>query len=187
MANNRNGLMGDLDSFYSDTGTFLGKPGLRQTVRVGLVKPGAQAVLFFRFYKWLYNMGLRLLPEFLSRINLLLTGAEIDPGAEIGPGCRIGHASGVVIGRGVIIGKDSWILNNVTLGGRGHSRFHVAEPGYPTLGDDVILYTGVTVLGNVVIGDGAVIGAHSLVLDSIPAGALAVGSPARVIKTLSEG
>lgn len=176
------GLLGDIKILFSEEGTLRGAADLRQALRILLVKPGVQALLFYRFYRWLYLRGLRLLPEFLARLNYLLTGAELDPGADIGPGCHIWHTAGVTIGRGVKIGRNVWILHNVTLGGRGASPFNLGEEGYPRIGDGVILYTGVTVLGNVEIGPGAVIGAHSLVLDSIPPGCLAYGIPAKVVK-----
>ncbi len=179
------GLLGDARALFGEGGTLKGAADLRQAIRILLVKPGVQALLFYRLYRWLYLRGLRLLPEFMARLNFLLTGAEIDPGADIGAGCRIWHTAGVTIGRGVKLGRNVWILHNVTLGGRGASPFDPGEEGYPRIGDGVILYTGVTVLGNVEIGPGAVIGAHSLVLDSIPAGCLAYGIPARVMKSPS--
>lgn len=178
----REGLAGDIETLFSEQGTLRGPADLKEALRLLLVKPGVQALLLYRLYRWLYLRGMRLLPEFLARINFFLTGAEIDPGAEIGPGCHIWHTAGVTIGRGVKIGRNVWILHNVTLGGKGGSPFNPGEEGYPRIGDGAILYTGVTVLGNVEIGEGAVIGAHSLVLDSIPAGCLACGSPAKVVK-----
>lgn len=182
MGSGDEGLIGDIKALFSQGGTLKGKPGLREAVRIVLVKPGVQALLMYRFYRRLHLLGLRLLPEVLSRVNYFLTGAEIDPGAEIGPGCHIWHAAGVTIGRGVRIGCGVWILHNVTLGGRGASPFNLGEEGYPVIGDEVILYTGATVLGKVEIGANAVIGAHSLVLDSVPPGCLAYGSPAKVVK-----
>lgn len=181
------GLVGDIKTLFSEEGTLQGKADLRQALRVLLVKPGVQALLFYRFYRWLHLKGLKLIPEILARLNFLLTGAEIDPGAEIGPGCHIWHSAGVTIGRGVRLGKNVWLLHNVTLGGRGASPFDAGEEGYPRVGDNVILYSGVTVLGNLEIGDGAVVGAHSLVLDSLPPGCLAYGIPARVVKTAEGG
>lgn len=176
------GLVGDIRTLFSEGGTLRGRADIRQALRVLFVKPGVQALLLYRLYRWLYLRGLRLLPEMLARINFLLTGAEIDPGAEIGPGCHIWHSAGVTIGRGVRLGSNVWLLHNVTLGGRGASPFNPGEEGYPEIGNSVILYTGVTVLGNVIIGDGAVVGAHSLVLDSLPSGCLAYGIPAKVVK-----
>jgi serine O-acetyltransferase len=186
MAKEPEGLFGDLRVLFSDWGTMQGKPNLKEALRIILVKPGAQALAFYRLYHWLHQRGLRLLPEVLSRLNFLLTGAEIDPGAEIGPGCHIGHSAGVTIGRGVRIGSNVWILHNVTLGGRGASPFNLGEEGYPRIGHHVILYTGVTILGNVEVGDNAVVGAHSLVLESLPPGCLAYGVPARVVRTREE-
>jgi serine acetyltransferase len=71
------------------------------------------------------------------------------------------------------------------MGGIGHSIFHHGEPGYPEIGNNVILYTNVTILGPVKIGENSVVGAHSLVLDSIPANCLAAGSPTKIIKKLN--
>lgn len=82
------------------------------------------------------------------------------------------------------IGRNVSIFSSVTLGGLGHSIFHHSEPGYPEIGDNVNLYTGVTILGPVKIGSNVTIGAHSLVLDSIPDNSLAVGNPAKVIKQI---
>jgi serine O-acetyltransferase len=175
-------LKGDISQLFSKHGTLSGKPGIRGAFRILLVKPGVQAIIAYRFYRKLYKWRLKLFAEFLCRINFFFNGAEIDPGAEIGHGCRIWHASGVVIGRGVVIGKNVSIFSNVVLGGIGHSIFHHGAPGYPIIGDNVNLYTGVTVLGPVKIGNNTTIGAHSLVLKSIPENSLAVGNPARVIK-----
>lgn len=121
--------------------------------------------------------------EICCRINFWFTGAEIDPGAEIGSGCRIWHSSGVVIGRGVKLGDNVSIFSNVVLGGLGHSMFHHGQPGYPVVENNVILYTGVTALGPVKIGENTTIGAHSLVLKSIPPNCLAFGNPAEVKKS----
>ena len=178
----KTGLRGDIELLFNDRGTLKGKPNFLQTIRILLIKPGVQAIAFYRFYRWLYIKKLRFIAEIFSRINFFLTGADIDPGAEISGGCRIWHSSGVVIGRGVKIGENVSILHNVTLGGIGHSIFHLGEPGYPEIGDNVVLYTGVTVLGPVKISENSIIGANSLVLESIPPNCMAAGVPAKVIK-----
>jgi len=184
MNNKNNGcLKGDVKHLFSEYGTMKGKPGFWGAIRIILIKPGVQALIFYRFYRKLYKIKLRLLAEICSRINYFFNGAEIDPGAEIGSGCRIWHSAGVIIGRGVKIGNNVSIFSNVTLGGLGHSIFHHGQPGYPEIGDNVILYTNVTVLGPVKIGNNSTIGAHSLVLKSIPCDCLAAGNPAKVIKT----
>lgn len=177
-----NGLLGDIKTLFSERGTLEGRADLRKAIRLLLVKPGVQALLLYRLYRRLYLLGLTLPAEILARLNYFLTGAEIDPGAEIGPGCHIWHSAGVTIGRGVRMGSNVWLLHNVTLGGRGASPFNLGEEGFPVVGDNVIIYTGVTILGKVEIGSNSVIGAHSLVLDSIPPGSLAYGIPAKVVK-----
>jgi serine O-acetyltransferase len=183
MNSNNNGcLKGDVKHLFSKYGTIKGKPTPWGALRIILIKPGVQALIFYRFYRKLYKIKLRLLAEICSRINYFFNGAEIDPGAEIGSGCRIWHSAGVIIGRGVKIGKNVSIFSNVALGGLGHSIFHHGQPGYPEIGDNVILYTNVTVLGPVKIGNNSTIGAHSLVLKSIPDDCLAAGNPAKVIK-----
>ncbi|MHB8781697.1 MAG: serine O-acetyltransferase, partial [Candidatus Geothermincolia bacterium] len=151
------GLLGDVRALLGEQGTLKGRPSPREVFRILLTKPGVQALAFYRLYRPLYLKGFTLTAEFLARLNHFLTGAEIDPGADIGSGCRIWHSSGVVIGRGVRIGNGCWLLNNVTLGGRGASGAHHGEPGYPDIGDNVILYTGVSVLGDVRIGFNSVI------------------------------
>jgi serine O-acetyltransferase len=175
-------LAGDVRRLFSKYGTIKGKPSIWGAIRILLVKSGVQALIFYRFYHKLYRLRLALLAEVCCRLNFFFTGAEIDPAAEIGSGCRIWHSSGVVIGRGVKIGENVSIFSNVVLGGLGHSIFHHGQPGYPLVGDNVILYSSVTVLGPVMIGENTTIGAHSLVLDSVPANSLAVGVPASIKK-----
>ncbi len=175
-------LIGDVRRLFSKYGTLKGKPSFWTAIRILLVKPGVQALLFYRFYHKLFRIRLALLAEICCRMNHFFTGAEIDPGAKIGSGCRIWHSSGVVIGRGVTIGENVSIFSNVVLGGLGHSIFHHGKKGYPTIEDHVILYTNVTVLGPVNIGKHTTIGAHSLVLESIPPKSLAFGNPAKVKK-----
>ena len=160
-------LKGDARVLFSRYGTIKGKPNIWGAIRILLVKPGVQALIFYRLYRRIYKLKLRLLAEMLSRLNFFLNGAEIDPGAEIGSGCRIWHSAGVVIGRGVKIGNNVSIFSNVTLGGLGHTIFHHGKQGYPEIGNNVILYTNVTVLGPVKIGNNTSIGAHSLILESI--------------------
>jgi len=175
-------LKGDVRGLFSKYGTIKGKPTIWGAMRIILVKPGVQALIFYRFYRLLYKIRLKLAAEILCRINFFFNGAEIDPGAEIGSGCKIWHSAGVVIGRGVKIGNNVSIFSNVVLGGVGHSIFHHGDPGYPVIGDNVILYSNVTVAGPIKIGNNSAIGANSVVLESIPDNCMAAGSPARVIK-----
>ena len=175
-------LKEDAKRLFSKYGTMKGRPSIWGAIRILMVKPGVQALIFYRFYHWIYKIKLRLIAEIFCRINFFINGAEIDPDAEIGSGCRIWHSAGVVIGRGVKIGNNVSIFSNVTLGGLGHTIFHHGKSGYPVIGNNVILYTNVTVLGPVKIGDNTAIGAHSLVLKSIPKNCLAAGNPVKIIK-----
>jgi len=105
----------------------------------------------------------------------VVTGAEIDPGAAIGGGLMLPHPNGVVIHPDVVIGPNCMIFQQVTLGSnRGGA-------GVPTLGGHVDIGPGARVLGPVTIGDHAVIGANAVVFRDVPAGAVAVGVPARVL------
>jgi serine O-acetyltransferase len=103
---------------------------------------------------------------------------DIHPGARIGKGILFDHATGVVIGETAVIGNDVSILHGVTLGGTGKE----AGDRHPKVGDGVLIGAGANVLGNVRIGNGAKIGAGAVVLKSVPDGATAVGSPAKVLE-----
>lgn len=101
----------------------------------------------------------------------------IAPSAVIGKGLKLPHYMGVVIGEGAVIGNDCTIYQQVTLGQR--------DGEYPTLGNNVVVYAGAKILGKVDIGSGAVIGANAVVLRDVPAGAVAAGIPAKIIKQAS--
>jgi serine O-acetyltransferase len=135
------------------------------------------ALLFYRVAHALHATGLPVLPRFLSQVARFLSGIEIHPGATIGPGLFIDHGMGVVIGETAIVGRDVLLFHGVTLGGVD------ARPGrrHPCLGDGVEVGAGAKVLGAIDIGDGARIGAQAVVLGDVPAGATAVGIPARVL------
>ncbi len=107
------------------------------------------------------------------------TGIEIHPGAEIGDYLFIDHGMGIVIGETTIIKDRVTMYHGVTLGG---VSTELGSKRHPTIGNDVIIGAGATVLGNITIGDGAQIGAGAVVLKDVPAGATAVGVPARIIE-----
>lgn len=127
----------------------------------------------------LWHRQRRLAAMFLqSRVSEVFS-MDIHPGAAIGSGVFIDHATGVVIGETAVVGDDVSILQNVTLGGTGK------ETGdrHPKIGSGVLLSAGAKVLGNVAVGDGAKVGAGSVVLAPVPAGTTAVGVPARVVRS----
>lgn len=140
-----------------------------------LLRPGLQAVLLHRLARRLLDLGVPLVPSALSALAYVLTGAQIAPEARIGPEFVIYHPSGVVINRDVEAGARLRLYSGVVLGTRpGGGRV-----GLPVLGDRVTIGTGAKVLGGVRIGDSAMIGANSVVIEDVPAGHRAVGVPAR--------
>ncbi len=119
---------------------------------------------------------MRLPARLLSQLARAATGIEIHPGARLGQRMFIDHGMGVVIGETAVVGDDVMLYHGVTLGGRSLSR----GKRHPTLGDRVTVGAGAKVLGPVWIGDDAQIGANAVVVKDVPAGAVAVGIPARV-------
>ncbi len=137
------------------------------------------ALLFHRPAHFLNALGLPFIPRHLSQIARFLTGIEIHPGAVIGPGLFIDHGSGVVIGETAIVGADVLLFHGVTLGGVD------SRPGrrHPAVGDRVLVGAGAKVLGALTVGDDAKIGAQAVVTRDVPAGATAVGIPARILES----
>ncbi len=136
---------------------------------------GLHAVLWHRLSHALWRLGLRGLGRFSSQLARWLTGVEIHPGARIGRRLFIDHGMGVVIGETAEIGDDVLIYHGVTLGGlSGH-------PGkrHPTVEDHVTIGAGAQVLGPILIGRGARIGANAVVVNAVAPGCTVVGIPAR--------
>lgn len=145
--------------------------------------PGVHAVILFRLSSALARTPLRPLSFVIRSVALVWSGAEIHPDATIGPGLVLVHSSGVVIGPGVVIGKDCRLAQGATVGepGRGGA---VERWGFPTLGDHTTLGAHAVVLGPFSIGDGSVIAANAVVTDDIPAGVIAGGVPAKVLRQI---
>jgi serine O-acetyltransferase len=136
---------------------------------------GVHAVLWHRLSHALWKLGLRGLARFSSHLGRMLTGIEIHPGARIGRRLFIDHGMGVVIGETAEIGDDVLIYHGVTLGGLS------GQPGkrHPTVEDRVTIGAGAQVLGPIRIGRGARVGANAVVVAPVPAGCTVVGIPAR--------
>jgi serine O-acetyltransferase len=111
-------------------------------------------------------------------ISRFITGIEIHPGAKIGRRVFLDHGLGIVIGETTEIGNDCTIYQGVTLGG---TSLYKGVKRHPTLGKGVVVSAGAKVLGGFTVGDGARIGSNAVVLKEIPAGATAVGIPARIL------
>ena len=146
-----------------------------------LSRPGLLAQFLLRLQQALYRRPAgRRGAQVVRGLNHMLTGADFAPGCEIGPGLRIEHPNGIVVGTRAVVGRNAFQCQRVTLGERlGDGR--AAE--YPVLGDGVFVGTGATVLGAVMIGYGARIGAAALVLSDVPPLTTAVGCPARIVRT----
>ena len=156
---------------------FAKDPAARNTLEVIFCYPGLHALWLHRFTHFLWRHRLRLIGRFLSQLNRFFTGIEIHPGASIGRRFFIDHGMGVVIGETSEIGDDVLLYQGVVLGGTTHEK----RKRHPTLGNDVVIGAGATLLGAITIGDGARIGAGSVVVQSVSPGATVVGVPGRAV------
>ena len=154
-------------------------PAARSTWEVLTCYPGLHALLMHRWAHACWTRGFLWLGRFISNLARLLTGIEIHPGATIGRRVFIDHGMGVVIGETAEIGDDCTIYQGVTLGG---TSLYRGTKRHPTLGRGVVIGAGAKVLGGFEVGDGAKVGSNAVVVKPVPAGATAVGNPARVIE-----
>ena len=154
-------------------------PAARSAWEVLTCYPGLHALILHRRAHWCWHHGLKWLGRFISHLSRLLTGIEIHPGAKIGNGVFFDHGMGIVIGETAEIGDGCTIYHGVTLGG---TSLYKGAKRHPTLGRDVIVGAGAKVLGGFTVGDGAKIGSNAVVTKPVPAGATAVGNPARIIQ-----
>ncbi|MGB7480996.1 MAG: serine O-acetyltransferase [Burkholderiaceae bacterium] len=154
-------------------------PAARTAWEVVTCYPGLHAVVMHRWAHWCWLHDLKWLGRFVSHVARGLTGIEIHPGAVIGRRVFIDHGFGVVIGETAEIGDDCTIYQGVTLGG---TSLHKGAKRHPTLERGVIVSAGAKVLGGFTIGEGAKIGSNAVVIKEVPAGATAVGIPARIIR-----
>jgi len=152
-------------------------PAARSTWEVITCYPGFHALLIHRFAHGLWRIRMRWLARFVSHCSRFLTGIEIHPGAKIGRRVVIDHGMGVVIGETAELGDDCTLYHGVTLGGTTWNK----GKRHPTLKQGVVIGAGAKVLGPIVIGEGAKIGSNAVVVKDVPAGATALGIPARVI------
>jgi serine O-acetyltransferase len=154
-------------------------PAARSRWEVLTCYPGLHAVLLHRLAHGFWNMGFKWLGRFVSHISRWFTGIEIHPAAKIGDRVFFDHAMGVVVGETAEIGDGCTIYQGVTLGG---TSLYKGEKRHPTLGKDVVIGAGAKVLGGFTVGDGAKVGSNAVVTKPVPAGATAVGNPARIIQ-----
>jgi serine O-acetyltransferase len=139
---------------------------------------GVQALLAHRLAHALLEAGVPVAPRVLAYLTRSVTGVEIHPAARIGPQFFIDHGSGVVIGETAEIGECVTLYQGVTLGGTGFQR----GKRHPTLGDNVTVGSGAKLLGPIAVGDGAKIGANTVVVEDVPPGSTVVGNPGHPVK-----
>ena len=144
-----------------------------------LLYPGAWALAFHRVAHWLYGGRLFFLARFVNHLARLLTAIDIHPGAKIGRNFFIDHGF-TVIGETAEIGDDVTIYQNVTLGGTNPSA-GVGGKRHPTLCDGVVIGSGAQILGPIIVGAGAKVGANAVVTRDVDPGATMVGIPAKPV------
>lgn len=152
-------------------------PAARTNAEVFFTYPGVHAVWWYRVAHRLWLARRYFIARAISQFARFLTGVEIHPGATIGDRLFIDHGMGVVIGETAVLGNDVMLYHGVTLGGRNLTRVK----RHPTLGDGVIVGTGATILGDVTIGAGSVVGAQAVVVHDAPARSKITGVPAKAV------
>ncbi|NLK94437.1 MAG: serine O-acetyltransferase [Clostridiales bacterium] len=152
-------------------------PAARSKLEVFILYPCIHALISYRIAHFFYRHKRFFIARLISQLSRFFTGIEIHPGATIGKGLFIDHGMGVVIGETAEIGDDVMLYHGVTLGGTGKDK----GKRHPTVGDNVVIGSGAKILGPIKIGRNAKIGANAVVLRDVPEGATAVGSPARNI------
>lgn len=155
-------------------------PAARSNIEVFLAYSGLHAVWSHRIAHRLWTAGLRLPARLLSQFTRFLTGIEIHPGASIGRRLFIDHGMGVVIGETAEIGDDVMLYHGVTLGGKTRHGIVRGEKRHPTLQDGVTVGAGAKILGPVTIGAWSTIGANAVVTKDAPVRSLLLGIPATV-------
>ena len=168
-----------LTFFYQEIMTARKKdPAAKGFLEIVLLYQGLHALVAHRISHFLYKLHLPFFARIISQMARFTTGIEIHPGAKIGKRFFIDHGMGVVIGETAIIGDDVLLYQGVTLGGTG------LEKGkrHPTIGNNVVIGTGAKVLGNINIGDNSYIGSNAVVIKDVPPNSTVVGVPGRITK-----
>ena len=153
-------------------------PAARSSAEVLLCYPGVHAIMWHRLGSALWRHRLFLLARLVSNIGRLLTGIEIHPAAQLGRRIIIDHGMGVVIGETAIVGDDVYMYHQVTLGGTSSAR----GKRHPTIGRNVIIGAGAKILGDILVGEDARVGANAVVVQDVQPGITVVGIPARAVE-----
>ncbi|MDA9972814.1 serine acetyltransferase [Candidatus Pelagibacter ubique] len=164
-------------------------PAAKSKLSLILTYPGVKAVFFHRIANFFHLAKFHLVARIISQLSRFLTGIEIHPGAKIGKNLFIDHGMGVVIGETSEIGNNVTIYHMATLGGIApsiNSNDQRQVKRHPTLGDCVVVGSGAQILGPVIIGTHAKIGANAVVTKDVPENAVMVGIPAKNVGTATE-
>jgi serine O-acetyltransferase len=153
-------------------------PAARSRFEAVFTYSGLHAIWSHRVAHFFFRHRWFTVARIISQVNRFFTGIEIHPGARIGRRLFIDHGMGVVIGETCEIGDDVVIYQGVTLGGTGKEK----GKRHPTIGNRVVIASGAKVLGSFKVGDNANIGANSVVLREVPPNSTVVGIPARIVK-----
>ena len=153
----------------------LGDPAAGSVEETIFCYPGITAITYHRLAHQLYRLGVPIIARIIAEQAHSLTGIDIHPGASIGEGFFIDHGTGVVIGETCIIGNNVTIYQGVTLGARSFpldadGNPIKGAPRHPIIEDNVVIYSGATVLGRITVGRGSMIGGNVWLTESVPAG-----------------
>ena len=164
-------------------------PAAKSKLSLILTYPGVKAVFFHRIANFFHLAKFHLVARIISQLSRFLTGIEIHPGAKIGRNLFIDHGMGVVIGETSEIGNNVTIYHMATLGGIApsiNSNDQRQVKRHPTLSDCVVVGSGAQILGPVMVGANAKIGANAVVTKDVPENAVMVGIPAKNVGTATE-
>jgi len=168
-----------LDTIREDLRAVLDRdPAAKSPLQVAALYSGLHAIWAYRLTHRLHGLGLVFVARWLAQAARFLTGVEIHPACVIGRRFFIDHGMGVIIGETAIVGDDVLLYQGVTLGGTGNE----SGKRHPTLGDRVVVGAGAKVLGNIRIGSDTRIGANSVVLHDVPPHSTVVGIPGKVVR-----
>lgn len=156
-------------------------PAAKGPEEVLLAYPGFEALRVHRLAHFLHEQKVPLIPRMMSEIVHSRTGIDIHPGATIAPYCSIDHGTGLIIGETTVIGEHVNLFHNVTLGARSVTPEFRGCKRHPTIGRDVIIYPGATILGDITVGDNTVIGGNVFLLESCPPDSKIYAKPPEMI------
>ena len=144
-----------------------GDPAAKSLGEIIFSYPGLKAITVYRIAHEFHEMGIPLMPRIMTEVAHSLTGIDIHPGAKIGKSFFINHGTGIVIGETTIIGKNVKVYQGATLGAKSPAKGQSIRgtKRHPTVEDDVVIYSGATVLGDIILGKGTIIGGNTWVTE----------------------